>query len=265
MERMTIVIVALVCVFCISSSQGLTCYQCANIEMKSGFFESFRGKSDASCGMYPTKSNTVECSYNEVCGSISGDLSTMNLFEAKVQIRGCMPSETRDGLGGCVQSDSLSNAVIGRMLSLATSLPSVKFSGTACSCNFDYCTLCDGGIEILGYCIKYWMLSLIVIGVLAAVIFLITCCCCCCGCCSCCGWCRKNRPVVHSPPYQTLTVIHTPGMTPPSNSLSIQSGDITRQPANQGGAYGEAEVGLFVDKERAGYNQSGDTFSPALA
>lgn len=258
-----------VCLFlsCCSYVACLECYECTNVEVKSsGWPNPFTGKSDPSCGSWPTSGNTVTCNDDEACGSISGDLSVMGgLFKASVQIRGCLPSDGSSKIGGCTKTDSLTENIISRLLGYVVRLPGLQFSGSLCKCGYSYCSLCDGGVVIGGYCMKYWMLGLVCVGILAVIIGIISCCCCCCGCCTCC---KKSAPVVvYSYPYQPLHPGEATHVSYPP--LSVQSGDIIRQPTNHGGPVGGAypayTAGFVEGGETAGYNQGADRFGDAVA
>jgi hypothetical protein len=212
---------AVVCDQYESSSSSIRCYQCVNIE------SSFAGKSDPKCGTSPSSSNTVICpsGYN-ACGSMSGQIS-FSVFgssvSTKVQIRGCTHDSSESLIGNCRQTNDLSNEFSGTLIRVLSDLKDVNVQGEVCTCKWDMCTLCSGGIDIAGYCLKYWIIAVASAGVVAVILLLITCCCCCCGCC-CCKQ-RRHGVVLSSPvPYHTLSVIHTSSNEPP---LSVQSGDIT--------------------------------------
>jgi len=242
----SLLVAVLVFAICIHSGNSLVCFKCTNVEITSGtgFFDALKGKSDPLCGTSPSSGNTVTCPSGQVCGSIQGEISASSLFgrfTAKTQVRNCMPNDHKDSvIGGCTKSDTRANEIVGTMLGLASvGLSNVQVDGLVCTCNFDLCTLCNGGFDIAGHCVKYWMMGLIGAGMVTVILLLITCCCCCCGCCGCCCCKTKHRGVVLSPavPYQTLTVIQPSGST---SGLSIQSGDIVQgyeNPAATGAYY----------------------------
>jgi len=229
------------------SVAGLQCYECVNVEIEQGASLILSGlidKSNPSCGIDPRESTTCPADTN-ACGSLNGYIRQSSVFgelRAKVQVRGCVYDHT-DGIGGCRKSSSVGNKIVGDLISAALE-SNIQVDGELCTCKIDMCTLCDGGIELGGYCFKYWMLGLSVGGLLLFLISLVTCCCCCCGCCGCCCCKKGQRGVVLSSahPYQTLTFVHTVGSNP--SGLSIQSGDISRfdNPMGPIGAVGGAPV-----------------------
>jgi len=221
------------------SGSSLRCYECLNIEMSSDMFGPLTSKSDPSCGTNPSSANTVTCPSNlNACGSVTGEISISTPFgsslSSKVQMRGCVRDDSSALIGGCHTSSDLANELSGTLIGLASKLKDVRVNGEVCTCKWDLCTLCSNGIDVAGYCLKYWIIAVASASLIAVILLLITCCCCCCGCCGCCC-CKKRRHgvVLSSPvPYHTLAVIHSSGGGVIHSSvggapLSIQSGDIS--------------------------------------
>jgi hypothetical protein len=172
-----------------------------------------------------------------------------------------MTSYDNSAIGGCTSTTDGSNPLIKGLFKGLATMSNVKVDGEICTCKFDYCTLCSGGIDAAGYCVKYWVIGLTAGGLVLVLILLVTCCCCCCGCC-CCS--KKSRGTVLSNgvPYHTMTVIPTAG----NPNLSIQSGDIAhpgQTSAYMGvGAtaaayeYNEAAPGMYGAPPAGNYNKS---------
>jgi len=167
------------------SVTGLRCYDCVNVEVEKGsssIFSDLIGKSNPNCGIDPRQSITCPSDAN-ACASFNGYLRQKSVLydemRAKLQVRGCLYDDT-DGIGTCRKSNSI--GIIGRLLSIFT-FSFIEVDGHLCTCKLDMCLLCDGGIELLGHCVKYWQFGLACAGLFVVITAVVACCCRCCGCC----------------------------------------------------------------------------------
>jgi len=250
MKAYSYVMIMFILSLAVKSVIGLQCYNCVNVEVEEGtssIITGLIGRSNPRCGKDLRETTTCPSNTN-ACASLNGYIRQKSVFgeiRAKIQVRGCI-QDNGDGIGGCRKTNTIGNSIVGALLSAAVA-SEVQVDAEMCTCKIYMCLLCDGGIELGGYCYKYWMVALTSVGVLVLLIALVSCCCCCCGCCGCCCCKKGQRGVVLSAqPYQTLTFVHTAGQNAPG--LSIQSGDISGY-ENPLGPMGGAVGGAPMDVE----------------
>jgi len=244
---MLLVVVSIILAVTFQSVYGLQCYECINIELQSSY-NPFSGKTNPACGSDPSSTNLVTCpSDTNACGSVDGQIKAkfpdpLGTFTAQIQVRGCVQD---DSLGGCRKVDGTVTGLISEILSILSGISDVSLDGQMCTCKWDRCVLCDEGVFVAGYCVKYWMLGL-TIGVAVGMLLLLVTCCCCCCCGTCCQKRRQGVIITNAVPYQPLLVSPAYGSSP---GLSVQSGDIIRYPSTNPGpvSYPRSDYIVAVD------------------